>query len=308
VALAQQPVPSYSQAPTAPEVAPPAGTGNEGGTQGSAEKETLALRVRRLLDDFDQRHQQRVQEMSSYDKAGDAEPGLKQFADPRKVEIELKDERDREQTSEEMARAYEQEATQVKIQERSLQGFLAKRHKALDDLSKRAGNINRQDLELAATNLARQPGTEAQVADIRRRLSDAERNQKELSAQGPQIQQEIAGAEEELKKVQALAESLQKESKAYTADAGSARQNQLNLADRLEFYIVQAKAEDVLDADAKATESVPHLSASPEVRDTLASPMPSEKAKVQADPAKECGEQSSDKKSCTETAAPALKE
>ena len=242
------------------------------------------MRVRRLLDDFDQRHQERVQAMSSYDKAGDSEPGLKQFADPRKVELELKDERDRERTSQALASEYGQEATQVKTQEQALQDFIAKRQKALDDLSKRANNSNRQDLELAAENLARQPGTEVQVREIRRRLSDAERNQKDLSVQGPQIQQEIAGAQGELKKVQALEQSLQQQAKAYATDATSARQNQLNLADRLEFYVVRAKAEDVLDQDHEATQAVHHLSPSPEVRETLASPMPSAKPNAQPDP------------------------
>ena len=154
-------------------------------------KESLQVRVRRILDNFDQRHQQRVLEMSSYDKAGDVEPGAKRFADPRKVQLEIKDEQDRQQTSKALAKEYADEARQVQNQEQALQDFIAKRQKTLDDLSKRAGANNRQDLEVAAANLAREPGTEAQVSEIRRRLADSDRAAEELSARQSQDQQEM---------------------------------------------------------------------------------------------------------------------
>ncbi len=310
VALAQQPATPDAQAPPSavPEVAQPAGAEQAAKPASPPEKETLAIRVRRLLDDFDQRHQERVQQMASYDKAADAGPGLKQLADPHKVELELKDERDREQTSQALANEYSVEARQVQVHEKAVQDFIAKRQKTLDDMSKRSSNINRQDLELAAANLARQPGTEAQVSELRRRLTDADRNDQQLAAERPQVQQEIAGSQEELKKLQTLEQTLEKQSKAYTADAISARQNQLNLADRLEFYIVRAKAEDVLDEDRDAAGTVQHLSASPEVRDTLASPAPSAKANPEPNPSKECAERPPDGKGCTETAAQAPKE
>jgi chromosome segregation ATPase len=309
-AVAQQPGANDAPLPAAAdsESAPPPAAQNPAEPQAPPEKQTLAVRVRRLLDDFNQRHEQRMQEISSYDKAGDSEPGLKQLADPRKVELELKDERDRERTSEALANLYAEEAGQVKSQEQAVEEFLAKRHKSLDDLSKRTSKINRQDLELAAENLARQPGTEAQVREIRSRLAEADRNDKELSAQRPQIQLEIAGAEEELKKVRALEQSLGEQSKAYAADAASARQNQLSLADRLEFYLVRAKAEDVLDEDREATQTVQHLSTSPEVRDTLSSPAPKAKPGAKPDTPKECDDKSSDGKGCAETTAQAPKE
>jgi hypothetical protein len=139
-------------------------------------------------------------------------------------------------------------------------------------------------------------------------LTDADRNDQQLAAERPQVQQEIAGSQEELKKLQALEQSLEMQSKAYATDATSARQNQLNLADRLEFYIVRAKAEDMLDEDRDAAGTVQHLSASPEVRETLASPAPSAKANPEPNPSKECAEKSPDGKGCTETAAQAPKE
>jgi len=285
---------------------PPTPTGNSTYSLGP-DSEPLSARVHRLLDDFNQRHQERVQEMASYDQAAEGDANLKQLADPRKVEVELKDERDREQTSKSLASEYAQEATTIVIQKRSLVEFLAKRRKALDDLNRRSGVNNQQDLELAAANLARQPGTEAQVADIRRRLADAERNNTDAAVKRPQLQIQIAGAEEELKRVQTLEQSLDKESKAYLADAASAHQNTLNLADRLEFYMVQAKVEDVLDKDREAAEKPQHLSASQEVRDTLASPMPVAKVAAPPDAAKDCAEKSPDGKDCAEAAAEAPK-
>lgn len=300
--FAQQPPSPDTPQPAAPETAP----GAEAEHPTAPDKELLQVRVRRLLDDFDQRHQQRVVEMSSYDKVGDAEPGVKRLANPRKVKVEIKDELDREQTSQALAKEYAQEAVQVQNQERALQDFIAKRQKTLDDLSKRAGAINRQDLELAAANLARQPGTEAQVREIHRQLAEADRAQEELATEQPQSQQEASSADDELKKLRALEQSLQKESKAYRADAASAHKNQLNLADRLEFYLVDAQAEDVIDQDSKAAEAAPHLAASPEVQDTLESLGP--RAKADAKPDQKCTETASDTKGCPQTPPPEPKE
>jgi chromosome segregation ATPase len=266
------------------------------------------VRVRRLLDEFNQRHDERVAEMNSYGKAGDAEPGLKQFADPRKVQVELKDEQDREQTSKALAKEYAEEGRQVHNQEQALQTFIAKRQKTLDGLNKKAATFNRQDLELAAENLARQPGTEAQVREIRRRLDAAQNDAKDMSTQQSLAQQEAASAQDELKKLQELGQSLDLESKSYTADAASAHQNQLHLADRLEFYVVNAQSEDVLGQARKATEAVHHLAASPEVEDTLGSLGASAKAEAKPDPDKKCADTANDGKGCPEKAAPDPKE
>lgn len=310
VTFAQQPAPPDSPTPlsAAPEVpqAPQAGPASAHLLPSS--KESLQVRVRRILDNFDQRHQQRMLEMSSYDKVGDVEPAAKRFADPRKVQLEIKDEQDREQTSKALAKEYADEARQVQNQEQALQDFIAKRQKTLDDLSKRAGANNRQDLEVAAANLAREAGTEAQVSEIRRRLADSDRAAEELSARQSQDQQETASVEEEMKKLQTLEQSLQKETKAYRADAASARENQLHLADRLDFYLVNAQAEDVLDQDTKATEAAPHLAASPEIHDTLESMNPSEKADAKPDAAKKCAETPNDDKGCPDKPAPEAKE
>ena len=310
VTLAQQPVPPHAPMPpaAAPQSTPPEGAETEVQHESPPAKEPLQVRVRRLLDEFDQRHAERVLEMYSYGKAGDAEPGLKQFADPRKVEVELKDEQDREQTSKALAKEYTEEARQVQTQEQALQNFIAKRQKTLDDMSKRASPINRQDLEVAAENLARQPGTDAQVREIRRRLAEDELGAKELSTQQSLAQQEAASAQDELKRLRALEQSLDFDSKSYTADAASAHQNQLHLADRLEFYLVNAQAEDVLDQGRKATEAVHHLAASPEVQDTLGSLVPNVKMDAKPDGAKKCTEAANNGKECPEKTAPDRKE
>jgi hypothetical protein len=275
---------------------------------GSPPQELLDERVHRLLDDFNQRHDQRVLEIYSYGKASDADPAVKQFADPRKVGVELKDEQDREQTSRVLAAEYGKEAHRVEGQEQSLQAFIAKRQKILDDLSKRGAISNRQDLEVAAENLARQPGTDAQVREIRRRLAEGDRDARELAIQQPLAQQEASSAQDELRRLQALEQSLSGESKSYLADAASARANQLRLADRLEFYAVNAQAEDVLDQGRKATEAVHHLAASPEVQDTLESLGPGKKAEPKSDTAKECTQAESDAKACAGKATADAKE
>lgn len=301
---------AFAQQPPSPEAPPPAAPEAAIETQAehpaAPDKEVFQVRVRHLLDDFDQRHQQRVLEMASYAKVGDDEPSVKRLANPRKVKVEIKDELDREQTSQALAKEYSQEAALVQNHEQALQDFIAKRQKTLDDLTKRAGAVNRQDLELAAANLARQPGTETQVREIRRQLADADRAQQELAIEQPQTQQEASSAEEELKKLHALEQSLVKESKAYRADAASAHQNQLNLADRLEFYLVDAQAEDVIDQDTKAAEAAPHLAASREVQDTLESLAP--RTKEEAKPDQKCTETSADTKGCPQTPAPEPKE
>ena len=310
VTLAQQPAPpdAPTPPPTAPESSPSKGAETEAQHESPPAKEPLQARVRRLLDEFNQRHDERVLEMYSYGKAGDTEPGLKQFADPRRVEVELKDEQDREQTSKALAKEYADEALQVRNQEQSLQSFIAKRQKTLDTLSKRDSTVNAQDLEVAAENLAHQPGTEAQVSEIRRRLNENERDAKDATTQQALAQQEAASAQDELKRLVALADSLEKESKAYTADAESAHQNQLNLADRLEYYDVSAQAEDVLDQGRKATAAVHHLPASPEVQNTLQSLGSSQKANAKPDATNKSSDTTNDAQGRPETSAPEPKE
>jgi len=308
VALAQQPAPPDAPAPppAAPEASQP-GVKTEAGQQ-PAPKEPLDERVRRLIEDFNQRHEDRVLEMSSYGKAGDAEPGLKEFADPRKVEVELKDEQDREQTSKALAKEYADETSLVQNQEKALENFIAKRQKTLDGLSKRDSTVNPQDLEVAAENLARQPGTDAQVREIRLRMYENERDAKDAATQQKLAQQELASAQDELKRLVAVGQSLEKESKAYTADAESAHENELHLADRLEFYDVSAQAEDVLDQGRKAAAAVHHLAVSPQVQDTLRSLEPDAKADAKPDAAKKCTEAANDPKGCSEKPAPEQKE
>jgi hypothetical protein len=168
-------------------------------------------------------------------------------------------------------------------------------------LSQQNGTVNRQDLEVALANLARQPETpegQAQMREIDRRLSEAERNEKELPAQRTRTQQEAAGAAEELAKLKGLEQFWQKESGAFTADALSARQNRLGLADRLEYYVIRAQAEDELELGRKMTEPVHHISASPEVGNTLNSPASSVRSDADLEQLRRCIQESGDVKGC----------
>jgi hypothetical protein len=284
-------------------------------TQGARETpvdaEPFDARVRRLLDEYNQRRQQRELEMTSYNKAGGSDPGLERFADPRKVQVELKDELDREQTSEQLANVYAEHMREVQGKEQAVQDFIAKRRKTLDDLSKQKVGVNRQDLEVALTNLAHQPEspeTEAQMREIDRRLSEAERLGVDLPARQARAQEEAAGAAEELAKLKALEQSYQKESKAFAADALSAHQNRLGLADRLEYYVVRAQAEDALEQGRKAKQSAQHPSASKEVDKTLNSSGSSAKAETDLEQLRNCIRQSGDVEACHDKARQAPKE
>jgi hypothetical protein len=263
------------------------------------------VRIHRRLEEYDQRHGQRELEMASYTEASGSDPGLERYADPRKVQVELKDELDREQTSEQLANDYAEQSRDVLSKEQAVQDFITKRRKTLDDLSKQNVAVNRQDLEVALANLARQPESpeiQAQMRDIDRRLSEAERLEKDLPVRQARAQQEAAGAAEELSKLKALQQSYEKESKAFAADALSAHNNRLGLADRLEYYLVRAQAEDVLEQGRKATESVQHISVSPEVNKTLDSSAPSAKSDADLEQLRSCIQQSGDVKACHEKA------
>jgi chromosome segregation ATPase len=326
-ALAQAPLPNNAPPPSvnpppatgttgaAPEASPPAvpettetaPADTQGARETPLDTEPFDVRVHRRLEEYTQRRAQREAEMNSYAVASGSDPGLERFADPRKVQAELKDELDREQTSEQLANDYAEQAREVLSKEQAVQDFIAKRRKTLDDLSKQIGSVNRQDLEVALANLARQPDSpeiEAQMRDIDRRLSEAERLEKELPARQARAQQEAAGAAEELAKLQALQQSYEQESKAFAADALSAHNNRLGLADRLEYYLVRAQAEDVLEQGRKATQSVQHLSASPEVDKTLnSSGSPTTpRSDTDLERLKSCIQQSGDVQACHEKA------
>jgi hypothetical protein len=279
---------------------------SEPGAQGAREVpldvEAFDVRVRRRTAEYTQRHQQREREMASYDRVSGSDPGLGRFADPRKAQVELSDELDREQTSEELAGDYAERSHDLQGKVQVLQDFIAKRRQTLGELGNQNGSTHRSDLEVALANLAHQPEspeTLAQMREIDRRLSEADRTEKEVPAQLAQAQQEAADATEELTKLKALSQSYEKESKAFTADALSARQNRLRLASRLEYYVVRAQTEDELEQGRKAMESVQHLSASPEVESALnGSGVSSAKSDAELQRLRGCIQESGDVKVC----------
>jgi hypothetical protein len=294
-----------SSPPAAPETPDAATTDQQGARETPLNAESFDVRIHRRLEEYNQRHGQREVEMASYTEASGTDPGLVRYADARKVQVELKDELDREQTSEQLANDYAEQARDVLGKEQAVQDFITKRRKTLDDLSKQNGGVNRQDLEVALANLARQPDSpeiQAQMRDIDRRLSEAERLEKDLPARQTRAQQEATGAAEELAQLKALQQSYEKESKSFAADALSAHNNRLGLADRLEYYLVRAQAEDVLEQGRKATESVQHLAASPEVDKTLNASAPSAKSDADLEQLRSCIQQTGDVKACHEKA------
>src|ERR1019366_9855284 len=114
------------------------------------------------------------------------------------------------------------------------------------ELSKADGAERRPGLEVALATLARQPSspeTLTAMREIDRRLSETDRNGKDLPAQLLQNQQEIADATQELASLQDLRQAYEKEARTFTADALSARQNRLRLANKLEYFVVRAQAE-----------------------------------------------------------------
>jgi len=263
--------------------------------------ESFDVRVHRRVTEYSQRHQQRERRMSSYDRVSVGDPGLERFADPRKVQVELSDELDRERTSEELCADYAEQAHDVQSKAQALEEFIAKRRQTLDELNKHNGASRRQDLEVALANLARQPlspETLAAMREIDRRLSETDRNEKDLPAQLSQNQQETADAAEELAKLQALQQAYEKEAKAFTADALSARQNRLRLASKLEYFIVRAQAEDTLEQGRKALETVEHLSPSPEVENLLRGPGSTTKSQADLEQMRDCIQKSGDVKAC----------
>ena len=155
VALAQQPPttqvpppPPAGMAPppptpgtTEPESPPPAVASEtpetapqdtQGARETPLDTEAFDVRVHHRLDEYNQRREQRELEMASYNKASGNDPGLERFADPRKVQVELKDELDREQTSEQLANDYAEQAREVLGKQQAIQDFIAKRRKTLD--------------------------------------------------------------------------------------------------------------------------------------------------------------------------------
>ena len=265
------------------------------------DSEAFDVRVHRRVMEYGQRHQQRERRMSSYDQVSGGDPGLERFADPRKVQVELSDELDREQTSAELGADYAEQAHDIQSKAQALEEFIAKRRRALDELNKPDGAIRRQDLEVALANLAHQPSspeTLAAMREIDRRLSETDRNEKDLPVQLSQNQQETADAAQELAKLQALQQAYEKEAKAFTADALSARQNRLRLANKLEYFVVRAQAEETLEQGRKALETVEHLSPSPQVESLLAGPGSTTKSDAHLEQMRDCINKSGDVKGC----------
>ena len=274
---------------------------SQGARELPLDSEPFDVRVHRRVGEYMQRHLQREHRMSSYSRVSVGDPNLERFADPRKVQVELSDELDREQTSEELSSDYAEQAHDVQSKAQALQEFIAKRRETLNELNKNSGAQRRQDLEMALANLARQPMTPETLAEMReidRRLSEIDHKENDLPAQLSQNQQEAADAAEELTKLQALQQAYEKEAKTFTADALSARQNRLRLASKLEYYVVRSQAEDSLEQGRKALESVEHLSASPEVESQLRGPESATKSDADLEQMRDCIQNSGDVKAC----------
>jgi len=269
------------------------------------DSEAFDVRVHRRVTEYNERHEQRERHMSSYDNVTVRDPGLVRFADPRKVQVELSDELDRERTSEELSADYAEQAHDVQSKAQALEEFVAKRRMTLDELNKHEGSSRRQDLETALANLARQPSspeTLAAMREIDRRLSETDRDEKDLPAQLSQAQQETADAAEELAKLQVLQQAYEKEAKAFTADALSARQNRLRLANKLEYFVVRAQAEDTLEQGRKSLETVEHLSPSSQVEDLLRGPGSTTRSDTSLEQMRECITKSGDVRACRQAA------
>ena len=142
--------PSTSTASEAPAPAPD----TQGASEVPVEAEPFDARVHRRIEEYGQRHQQRDRQMATYDKVSGSDPGLERFADPRRVQVELSDELDRERTSEELAGDYAEQAHSVQSKIQALREFIAKRRQAGDALSKQNGAVPRQDLEVAIQPVA----------------------------------------------------------------------------------------------------------------------------------------------------------
>ena len=169
--------------PAAPETFQPAVVDSQGARATPPAADSLDARAQRCLEEYKQRHEQRELELASYAEASGNDPSLERFTDPRKIQVELKDELDREQTSQQLAKDYADESREILGKEQAVEEFIAKRAKTLDDLSKQSGVSNRRDLEVAAANLAKLPGSpqvEALARDLNRRLAEMERVGKDL--------------------------------------------------------------------------------------------------------------------------------
>jgi chromosome segregation ATPase len=136
------------------------------------------------------------------------------------------------------------------------------------------------------------------MREIDRRLSETDRNEKDLPAQLSQNQQETADAAQELAKLQTLQQAYEKEAKTFTADALSARQNRLRLANKLEYFVVRAQAEDTLEQGKKSLEAVEHLAPSSQVEDLLRGPGTTTKSDASMEQMRECIKKSGDVQAC----------
>jgi chromosome segregation ATPase len=265
------------------------------------DSEPFDVRVHRRVLEYNQRREQRERHLASYDQAVGGDPGLVRFSDPRKVQVELSDELDRERTSEELSADYAEQGHDVQSKAQALEEFLAKRRTIIDGLTKHHDASRRHDLETALANLARQPSSPEVLAAMREfdeRLTEADREEKDLPVELSQAQQETADATAELAKLQTLQLAYEKEAKTFSADALSAHQNRLRLANKLEYFVVRAQAEDALEQGQKSLKTVQHLAPSSHVDDLLKGPASATKSDTSIEQMRDCIEKSGDVGAC----------
>ena len=155
---------------------------------------------------------------------------------------------------------------------------------------------------MALANLAHQPSspeTLAAMREIDQRLSETDRNEKDLPAQLSQNQQETADAAQELAKLQAMQQALRERGEGVSRRMRSPRAR-IGCASRTSWNTSSSAPRRRIrwSRAAKRWGTVQHLAPSPQVESLLAGPASNTKSDTHLEQMRDCINKSGDVQGC----------
>lgn len=236
----------------------------------------LASRLQQATQGYQTRQQARESRLSAVDKVSQKNPDLQGLAELERVKTLIEGEEDRARVNEEMAGVFTGHALNVEREGREVEDFASRRQKQILDLRNQIEKLQarRSELALALTNLALQPPTAENTSLMRHldaELSAIDPSQELLAAQLAQAEQEILGAAADARKLTEISEACRKQAAAYAADARSARENAVRLANRMEFVLMREKVTALSRDTGNVITIAPRFAAHPSIERALTS-------------------------------------
>jgi hypothetical protein len=276
------------------------------------DRQSPAARIGEVSKGYQRREQDRQTRRGQLDAVQQKNGDLEGLVQIQRIRTLLEGEQDREATAQQLSEAFTSLADSLQAQAEAQGTFVEmrkRRVRGIDD-EDRQREERKPDLLLALKNLALLPAT-PQNTDMIRRLDtelssgDVRRKANELTK--AQAQLEIQAASKAQQDLEQKFQVALQQAAGYTGVVKEAKDNQLRLADRLEFAVGEEKVKKLLDDAEKALSGPSPLAEDPEINRALLNielGKPQVKTDQEIDAIRNCIRQTGDAEACLDKGGP----